>query len=185
MCLEKSGLVTVCTSCGRPPRLNRPTHRIIYVYIITVCGLWRIYTHTNTHTLMLLMCICTHAHAQTRTETLYRTKAFLFLRNCNMAEMTHLVNISKRVNARTIIVIIIVFMLLLWTTYTVCTRPLPSTRLLLPSLHSYFISLSMCARGTAHHTVQCINKICITQELKIKLNGRYYDIHTLILYVHA
>jgi len=151
MCLEKSGLVTVCTSCGRPPHPYRPTHRIIYVYIITVCGLWRIYTHTDIHTLMLLMCICTHTHthtytrAQTRTETLYRTKAFLFLRNCNMAEMTHLVNISKRVNARTIIVIIIVFMLLLWTTYTACTRPLPLTRLLLSSLHSYFISLSMCA----------------------------------------
>jgi len=42
MCLEKSGLVTVCTRVAavRPPPeppSHTPDH--IYVYIITVCGL--------------------------------------------------------------------------------------------------------------------------------------------------
>lgn len=74
--------------------------------------------HTHIHTLMhiytYMLNANVHLHKHIHTETLYRTKAFLFLRNCNMAGdhrermtegnrgecktpwmMTHLVNISN------------------------------------------------------------------------------------------
>lgn len=42
------------------------------------------FTHTHTpHTYALDANV--HLHVHIHTETLYRTKAFLFLRNCNMA----------------------------------------------------------------------------------------------------
>jgi hypothetical protein len=48
----------------------------------------------------------------------------------------------------------------------------------------FYFTLDVRVACIAHHTVQCINKIFITKELKIKLNGRYYDMYSYVIYIY-
>jgi len=135
-----------------------------------VCSLWRIYilvpnlshthrhsrahTHTHTRTLMLLMCICTHTHTRERGRKLYIEQRLFFVskklqhgRDDTSGE--HFEKSKRPYNNSYYYRFYVIVMDNIYRMHSSAAAA-PARLLLLPSLRSYFISLSMCARRVLH-----------------------------------